>query len=391
MNYDKRSLAAHKKHQGKLEVRSRMPLRTKDDLSIAYTPGVAAVCYAIAKDKRLARTLTMKGRTVAVISDGSAILGLGNLGPEAALPVMEGKCALFKEFAGVDAFPLVLGTQDTEAIIATVKALAPTFGGINLEDIAAPRCFEIEERLKHELDIPVFHDDQHGTAIVVLAALINALRVTKKDMRTIRIVINGAGAAAVAIYRMLAKAGALRGNIIMLDSKGILHPDRARLRGYKQEIALETNRKSRTGDLSVALADADVFIGVSSADVLKPEWVSIMAEQPIVFALANPNPEIAYAAAKKTKIAVLGTGRSDHPNQINNVLAFPGIFKGALEVGATTITEEMKLAAAFALAKLVTKKELSAEFVIPRPFDKRVAKAVAVAVVGAWKKHGHTT
>lgn len=391
MNYDKRSLAAHKKHRGKLEMRSKLPLRTKDDLSIAYTPGVAAVCLAIAKDKRLAYTHTMKGRTVAVISDGSAILGLGNLGPEAALPVMEGKCALFKEFAGVDAIPLVLSTQDTEEIIAAVKAIAPTFGGINLEDIAAPRCFEIEERLKHELAIPVFHDDQHGTAIVVLAALLNALRVTKKDIKTIRVVMSGAGAAAVAIYRMLTRAGVLRGNVIMLDSKGILHPDRGGLRGYKKELALETNRKGRAGDLCAALPDADVFIGVSTADVLNAEWIESMADQPIVFALANPNPEISYAAAKKTKIAVLGMGRSDYPNQINNVLVFPGMFKGALAVGAATITEEMKLAAAYSLAKLVSSKKLSATCIIPKPLDKRVAKAVARAVGEAWKKYGHTT
>lgn len=390
MNYDKRSLAAHKKHQGKLEVHSKLPLRTKDDLSLAYTPGVAAVCLAIAKDKQLARTHTMKGRTVAVVSDGSAILGLGNLGPEAALPVMEGKCVLFKEFAGVDAVPLVLATQDTEEIIAAVKAVAPTFGGINLEDIAAPRCFEIEERLKQELNIPVFHDDQHGTAVVVLAALLNALRVTKKDIKLVRIVISGAGAAAVAIYRMLLRAGVLRGNVIMLDSKGILHPDRGGLRGYKQEIALETNRKGRTGGLSAALPGADVFIGVSSGNVLKPEWIDLMADKPIVFAMANPDPEIAYDAAKKTKIAVLGTGRSDFPNQINNVLAFPGIFKGALTAGAGTITEEMKLAAAHSLAKLVSQKELSATFIIPKPFDKRVAQAVARAVAQAWKKYGYS-
>jgi malate dehydrogenase (oxaloacetate-decarboxylating) len=390
MNYDKRSLAAHKKHQGKLEVHSRIPLRTRDDLSLAYTPGVAAVCLAIAKDKQLARTHTMKGRTVAVVSDGSAILGLGNLGPEAALPVMEGKCVLFKEFAGVDAVPLVLATQDTEEIIAAVKAVAPTFGGINLEDIAAPRCFEIEERLKQELDIPVFHDDQHGTAIVVLAALLNALRVTKKDIKLIRVVINGAGAAAVAIYRILLRAGVLRGNVIMLDSKGILHTERGGLRGYKQEIALETNRKGRVGGLSAALPGADVFIGVSSGNVLKAEWVEFMADKPIVFAMSNPDPEIAYDTAKKTKIAVMGTGRSDYPNQINNVLAFPGIFKGALAVGAATITEEMKLAAAHSLAKLVSSKELSATFIIPKPFDKRVAKTVARAVAQAWKKNGYT-
>jgi malate dehydrogenase (oxaloacetate-decarboxylating) len=388
MNYDKRSIALHKKHQGKLEVRSLVPLRNKADLSLAYTPGVAAVSLLIAGDKRLARAYTLKGRTVAVISDGSAVLGLGNLGPEAALPVMEGKCALFKQFAGVDAFPIVLKTQDTEEIITAIRAIAPTFGGINLEDISAPRCFEIEERLKHELDIPVFHDDQHGTAIVVLAALLNALRLLKKEIRTVRVVINGAGAAAVAIYRIFIRAGVMRGNIIMLDRKGILHPDRGGLRGYKQEIALETNRKGRMGDLPVALEGADVFVGASAANVLKPEWVELMGADPIVFALANPDPEIAYDVAKKTKIAVLGTGRSDYPNQINNVLAFPGIFHAVLKAGAPMITEEMKLAAAAAIAALVSAKKLSPDYIIPSPFDARVALAVSRAVVRAWKKHG---
>jgi malate dehydrogenase (oxaloacetate-decarboxylating) len=380
MNYDKQSLAAHKKHKGKIEVRSLVPLKNKDDLSIAYTPGVAAVCNAIALDKRLARTHTLKGRTVAVVSDGSAILGLGNLGPEAALPVMEGKAALFKHFAGVDAFPIVLDTQDTEEIIAAVKAIAPTFGGINLEDIAAPRCFEIEERLKRELDIPVFHDDQHGTAIVVTAALQNALRVVKKDARRVRVVINGAGAAAVAIYRMLVRSGVERANVIMLDSKGILHSERGGIRGYKQEISHETNREGRSGKLDVAIRGADVFIGVSAANVLTPLMVETMADKPIVFAMANPDPEIAYDEAKKTKIAVLGTGRSDYPNQINNVLAFPGIFRGALDAGAREITEEMKLAAAQAIAKLVSKMELKATYIIPKPFDPRVARVVAAAV-----------
>jgi malate dehydrogenase (oxaloacetate-decarboxylating) len=388
MNYDKRSIALHKKHKGKLEVHALVPLRNKADLSLAYTPGVAAVSLLIANDKRLARAYTLKGRTVAVISDGSAVLGLGNLGPEAALPVMEGKCALFKQFAGVDAFPIVLKTQDIEEIVAAIRTIAPTFGGINLEDISAPRCFEIEERLKHELDIPVFHDDQHGTAIVVLAALLNALRLLKKEIRTVRVVINGAGAAAVAIYRIFIRAGVMRGNIIMLDRKGILHPDRGGLRGYKQEIALETNRKGRMGDLPVALEGADVFIGASAANVLKPEWVELMGADPIVFALANPDPEIAYDAAKKTKIAVLGTGRSDYPNQINNVLAFPGIFHAVLKVGAPVITEEMKLAAATAIAALVSAQKLSPEYIIPSPFDARVALAVSRAVVRAWKKQG---
>jgi malate dehydrogenase (oxaloacetate-decarboxylating) len=328
--------------------------------------------------RRAARTHTLKGRTVAVISDGSAVLGLGNLGAEAALPVMEGKCALFKQFAGVDAFPLVLGTQDTEEIIAAVKAVAPTFGGINLEDIAAPRCFEIEERLRAELSIPVFHDDQHGTAVVVLAAFLNALRVTKRELRQTKVVINGAGAAAVAVYRMLILAGVERGNVIMLDSKGILHPDRGGIRGYKRAIAEETNRKSKSGGLAEAIPGADVFIGTSVADVLTPELVQLMADSPIVFALANPNPEIAYEVAKKTKIAVLGTGRSDFPNQINNSLAFPGIFRGALDHGVTRITDEMKLAAAHAIAKLVAQP--TAGKIVPDMFDARVAKAVAKVI-----------
>lgn len=386
MNYDKRSIASHKKNQGKIEIRSRVPLRNKEDLSIAYTPGVGAVSKAIAADKRLARTLTMKGRTVAVISDGSAVLGLGDLGPEAALPVMEGKAALFKAFANVDAFPLVLSVREVDDIVRAVKAIAPTFGGINLEDISAPRCFEIEERLRAELNIPVFHDDQHGTAIVVLAALTNALKLTKRKPQHTRVVINGAGAAAVAIYRILVASGIMRENVIMLDSKGILHPDRGGIRGYKQTIALETNRKLRKGDLSDALPGVDVFIGTSVANVLRPEWVELMAEQPIVFALANPDPEISCAAAKKTKIAVLGTGRSDYPNQINNVLAFPGVFRGALDASATHITEEMKLAAANAIAKLVSAKELDAEYILPKPFDKRVAPAVARAVSSVVKK-----
>lgn len=386
MNYDKRSIALHKKHKGKISVTSLVPLKTKDDLSLAYTPGVGAVSLLIAGDKRIARTHTLKGRTVAVISDGSAVLGLGNLGAEAALPVMEGKCALFKEFANVDAFPLVLSTQNTDEIVAAIKAIAPTFGGINLEDISAPRCFEIEERLRRELNIPVFHDDQHGTAIVVLAALINALKVVKKDMYRAKIVINGAGAAATAVYRICILAGVVRGNIIMLDSKGILHPDRGGIRGYKREIALETNRKGKEGGLAEALIEADVFIGTSVANVLTRELVELMADEPVVFALANPNPEIEYEVAKKTKIAVLGTGRSDYPNQINNVLAFPGIFRGALDVGAVAITEEMKVAAAHAIAKIVSKNELTALYIIPKPFDVRVVKAVASAVRLAWRK-----
>ena len=383
--YDKLSLARHKRYQGKLEMVSRFPLKNKDDLSIAYTPGVAAVSLAIAKDKRLARTLTWKGRTVVVVSDGSSVLGLGNLGPEAALPVMEGKAALFKEFADVDAVPIVLGTQDTEEIIAAVKAIAPGFSGINLEDIAAPRCFEIEERLRKMLDIPVFHDDQHGTAIVVLAALTNALRVVGKKLPEVKIVINGAGAAAIAIAKILIADGANREKMIMLDSKGILNPSRADLRGAKREIADQTNKLRITGVLPDALYGADVFIGVSVGGALKPEWTKRMREHAIVFAMANPTPELSFEDARRTKIAVFGTGRSDYPNQINNVLAFPGVFRGALDAKATAITEEMERAAARAIAGLIPPKKLRPDNIIPKPFDTRVAPAVASAVARAWK------
>ncbi|MEK7139989.1 MAG: NADP-dependent malic enzyme [Patescibacteria group bacterium] len=380
MNYSHHSIQKHGKHKGKIGIVSYFPLKTKEDLSIAYTPGVAAVSRHIAENPKAARTHTMKGRMIAVISDGSAILGLGNLGPEAALPVMEGKCALFKAFAGVDAFPIVLGTQDTEEIITAVKAIAPTFGGINLEDISAPRCFEIEERLKRELSTPVFHDDQHGTAIVVLAALINALKVVKKKLGDVRIVINGAGAAATATTKFLIYAGANPKNIRVLDTKGILALGREQMSPSKNELARLTNSKGERGNLKDALRNADVFIGMSAKNTLKPEWVAQMADKPIVFALANPDPEIDPKLAKKTKIAVFGTGRSDLPNQINNVLAFPGIFRGALDAEARDITNDMKLAAARAIASLVPTKKLSATYIIPDPFNKKVALAVARAV-----------
>jgi len=386
-NYAKRSIEKHKELRGKISIVSSFPLKTRDDLSIAYTPGVAAVSRYIAKNPKAARTHTMKGRMVAVISDGSAILGLGNLGPEAALPVMEGKCALFKAFANVDAFPIVLGTQNTEDIIAAVKAIAPTFGGINLEDISAPRCFEIEERLKKELSIPVFHDDQHGTAIVVFAALINALKVVKKKLANVRIVINGAGAAATAVTKFLIFAGADAKKIRVLDTKGILSLGREHMNHAKDGLARLTNLKGEKGELKDALKNADVFIGMSAKDVLNPEWIENMADKPIIFALANPDPEIDSKTVKKTKIAVFGTGRSDLPNQINNVLAFPGIFRGALDANARQITDEMKLAAARAIASLVSVKKLRATYIIPDPFDKRVSLAVARAV----KKTAHKT
>jgi malate dehydrogenase (oxaloacetate-decarboxylating) len=380
MDYNKKALALHKKHRGKMEIKSKVPLKTKVDLSTAYTPGVAEVCRLIHKNKKEANNYTLRGNTVAVITDGSAVLGLGNIGPYAAMPVMEGKAILFKEFADVDAFPICLDTQDPEKIIEIVKALAPTFGGINLEDISAPNCFYIEERLKKELDIPVFHDDQHGTAIVVLAALLNALKIVKKDLKNIKVVVNGAGAAATAITKLLIKAGVDACSVIMVDSKGSIHCGREGLNGSKSEMAKVTNCNNVVGSLEDAIIGADVFIGVSVSGALKKEWVEKMADKPIVFAMANPSPEISYEDAKKTKIAVFGTGRSDYPNQINNVLAFPGIFRGALDVGAKQISEEMKISASFAIASLVKKTELKNDYIIPSPFDRRVAKAVAKAV-----------
>jgi malate dehydrogenase (oxaloacetate-decarboxylating) len=381
MDYNKKSLALHKKHKGKIEIKSKVPLKTREDLSLAYTPGVAEVCRLIHNDQKQINAYTMRGNMVAVITDGSAVLGLGNIGPYAAMPVMEGKAALFKEFANVDAFPICLNTQDPERVIEMVKMLEPTFGGINLEDISAPNCFYIEERLKKEMNIPVFHDDQHGTAIVVLSALINALKIVKKDIKNIKVVVNGAGAAATAVSKLLIKAGVMAGKMIIVDSKGSIYDGREGLNSSKAEMAKITNKKKVSGLLDVAIQDADVFIGVSVAGALKKEWVEIMAEKPIVFAMANPNPEISYEDSKGTKIAVFGTGRSDYPNQINNVLVFPGIFRGALDSGATKITEDMKLAAAHAIASLVKKSELKKDYIIPSPLDRRVAKIVAKAVM----------
>ncbi len=374
------SLKLHQRRHGKLAIVSKVPLKTRQDLSLAYTPGVAEVCRQIAKHPKLVNDLTIKRNSVAVVTDGSAVLGLGNIGPTAALPVMEGKAILFKEFGGVDAYPICLDTQDTEEIISIVKAIAPGFGGINLEDISAPRCFEIEQRLKNELSIPIMHDDQHGTAIVVLAALINALKVVKKNPRSISVVINGAGSAAHAIAQLLMKYGVDGKKMIMVDSTGIIYRGRPKLTPVKKQLATVTNAKQRCGGLQEALVGADAFIGVSVADVLKSEWIPTMNKKPIVFAMANPNPEISYTAAKKTQIAVFGTGRSDYPNQINNVLVFPGIFRGALDAGATAITEKMKMAAAKAIANLVPTSKLSATNIIPSPLDRRVSKAVARAV-----------
>lgn len=380
MNYFEESLKLHKKLVGKLSILSKVSINSKEDLSLAYTPGVAEVCRLIAKDKSAVFTHTIKANSVAVVSDGSAVLGLGDIGPSAALPVMEGKAILFKEYADVDAYPICLDTQDTEEIIKTVKYLSVGFGGINLEDISAPRCFEIEKRLKDELDIPVMHDDQHGTAIVVLAALINSLKLVKKDIGIIKVVINGAGSAAIAICKLLVKYGLNEKNVVMLDSRGILNKERDDMNEFKQEIAEWTNGRDLSGNLSDALIDSDVFIGVSTANVLKAEWVDYMTDDPIVFAMANPDPEISMEEVKKTNIKIFGTGRSDYPNQINNVLAFPGIFRGALDVRAKGITEEMKIATAEAISSLVSDSELQVDYIIPSPSDKRVASVVAEAV-----------
>lgn len=362
---------------GKLEVKSRIPIKNRDDLSMAYTPGVARVCRAIHEDPESAFALTIRRNTVAVVSDGSAVLGLGNIGPKAAMPVMEGKAILFKEFGGVDAFPICLDTQDTEEVIAAVRAIAPTFGGINLEDISAPRCVEIEQRLEEELEIPVFHDDQHGTAIVVLAALTNALTVVEKTPENVRVVINGAGAAGTAIARLLLGWGIQ--DIIICDRVGAIHADRADLTDLKRWIAENTNHHRRNQSLQDALVGADVFIGVSSSNVLKQADVQRMAKDPIVFALANPDPEITPEEAG-SQVRVMATGRSDYPNQINNVLCFPGLFRGLLDVRAYRVSDEMKVAAAEAIAKIITPNELHPEYIVPSVFDRRVATAVAEAV-----------
>ncbi|MEG3909102.1 malic enzyme-like NAD(P)-binding protein [Microcoleus sp. w1-18aA5] len=365
---------------GKISVVSKISLKRQSDLAMAYTPGVGRICTAIANDPQQVYNLTIKQNTVAIVTDGSAVLGLGNLGPAAALPVMEGKAMLFKEFAGIDAFPICLNTQDTEEIIRTVQNIAPVFGGVNLEDISSPRCFEIEARLRETLDIPIFHDDQHGTAIVSLAALINALKIVKKTIAEVCIVINGAGAAGVAIARLLRKAGAQ--NIIMCDSKGVLSQDRTDMNPEKLEFAVPSS-----GTLEDAIAGADVFLGVSAPGVLTRSMVRSMAENPIVFAMANPIPEIQPELIMEDA-AIIATGRSDYPNQINNVLAFPGIFRGALDCKATTITPSMYLEAAYAIASLVSPSQLDKEHIIPSVFDERVAIAVAGAVQLAARSEG---
>ena len=370
------SLRFHKEHHGKLEVASKVPLVTRNDLSLAYTPGVGQVSVEIGKDPSLAREYTLKRNTIAIVSDGSAILGLGNLGPEAAIPVMEGKAILFKKFGNVDAFPICLATQDVEEIIETVKRIAPVFGGINLEDISAPRCFEIEERLRKELSIPVMHDDQHGTAIVVLAALINALALKKEKKENVSILVNGAGAAGTAIARLLLKYGF--GDVVVCDSKGAIHSDRPDLNPEKKALADITSRSERKGELAQVIAGTDIFIGVSKAHVLTEEMVRSMNPQPVILALANPVPEIMPDAAKAAGAFIIATGRSDFPNQVNNVLAFPGIFRGALDNGVRQFTDQLFIDAAERLASSV--KDPSPEKILPNVFDEGVAAAVAQAM-----------
>ena len=383
MTTNEKALLMHEKWNGKLETVSKTPVKTREDLAIAYTPGVAEPCKVIAKDKEAAYKYTMKANTVAVVSDGSAVLGLGNIGPYAAMPVMEGKAVLFKEFGNVNAVPICLDTQDTEEIIKAVTYLAPGFGGINLEDISAPRCFEIEERLKELLDIPVFHDDQHGTAIVVLAGVINALKVVGKKKEDCRVVVNGAGSAGVAITKLLLTYEFP--NIIMCDKVGIVSKDTEGLNWMQKKMTEVTNLNNETGSLADALKGADIFIGVSAPNIVTPEMVASMNRDSILFAMANPVPEIMPDVAKAAGARVVGTGRSDFPNQVNNVVAFPGIFKGALEGRATQITEEMKLAAAEAIAGLVPADKLSDDNIMPEAFDPQVAEVVADAV----KSHIH--
>lgn len=378
MNTSEKALFLHKKWQGKLETCAKSPVKNREDLALAYTPGVAEPCKEIAKDPDLAYTYTMKANTVAVVSDGSAVLGLGNIGPLAAMPVMEGKCVLFKEFGDVNAVPICLDTQDTEEIIKAVTWLAPGFGGINLEDISAPRCFEIEQRLKKTLSIPVFHDDQHGTAIVVLAGIINALKVTGKKKEDCRVVVNGAGSAGVAITKLLLTYGFP--HVTMCDRLGIIGRDYPDLNWMQQEMTKTTNLENKSGTLADAMKGADIFVGVSAPGIVTPKMVSAMNKDAILFAMANPVPEIMPDLAKAAGARIVGTGRSDFPNQINNVVAFPGIFKGALEGRATQITEEMKLAAAEAIAALVSPEELNEDFIMPQPFDPRVAQVVSQAV-----------
>ena len=387
MDYNQAALELHKRNKGKLETVSKVPVKNREDLSLAYTPGVAEPCRKIQANPDDVYTYTSKGNMVAVVTNGTAVLGLGDIGPKAALPVMEGKAVLFKEFGGVDAFPICLDTKDPEKIIEAVRLIAPSFGGINLEDIASPVCFQVEDILERELDIPVFHDDQHGTAVIVTASLLNALRLVGKDITKIHAVVNGPGAAGTAIIKMLRTVGVP--HIIAVDENGILYKSRGiGIQDHKAMLCEITNPEDIRGGLSEALVGADVFIGVSIAGALKPDMIRRMAKDPVVFAMANPVPEIMPEEAKKAGVAVIGTGRSDFPNQINNVLAFPGIFKGALSVRARNINNEMKAAAAYALADLISPEELNPDYIIPGAFDPRVAPAVAAAVAKAARDTG---
>lgn len=386
MSIKEQALKAHEEWKGKIEVISRAPVRNKEELSIAYTPGVAEPCLAISKDVNLSYTYTRRSNLVAVITDGTAVLGLGDIGPEAGMPVMEGKCVLFKTFADVDAFPLCIRSKNVDDIVNTVKLLAGSFGGVNLEDISAPRCFEIEKRLKEECDIPIFHDDQHGTAVVTVAAMINALKLVKKDIKDIEVVVNGSGAAGIAITKLLMSMGLKK--VILCDTKGAIYEGRDNLNPVKAEMAKISNLEKKKGMLKDVIVGADVFIGVSAPGVLTKEMVKTMAKDPIIFAMSNPVPEIMPDEAKEAGARVVGTGRSDFANQINNVLAFPGIFRGALDVRAKDINDEMKIAAAYAIASLIKDDELREDYVIPAPFDPRVAKAVAEAVAKAARETG---
>ena len=388
MDYAAESLKLHYDWQGKIEVTLRAPLETADDLSLAYTPGVAQPCLEIQKDVSKSYDLTRRGNLVAVITDGTAVLGLGDIGPEAGMPVMEGKCALFKRFGNVDAIPLCVRSKNVDEIVETVRLIAGSFGGVNLEDISAPRCFEIERRLKECCDIPIFHDDQHGTAVVTLAAMLNALKLVGKDIHDIRVVTSGAGAAGLAIIRLLIAMGLDPHHVILCDRHGAIYEGRDDLNPQKEEMAKITTRGHKAGTLAEMLVDADVFIGVSAPHCVTPEMVKSMAKDPIIFAMANPTPEIMPDEALAAGAAVMGTGRSDFPNQINNVLAFPGIFRGALDVRASDINDAMKIAAAKAIADFVTPEKLSAEYIIPSPLEEGVSAAVAKAVAQAAKDTG---
>ncbi|MDE7360308.1 MAG: NADP-dependent malic enzyme [Oscillospiraceae bacterium] len=388
MDIKEQALKKHYDWQGKIEVVSRAPIETREDLSLAYTPGVAQPCLEIAENPELSYKLTRRSNLVAVITDGTAVLGLGDIGGLAGMPVMEGKCCLFKEFGGVDAFPLCVKSKDPDEIVRTIELISDSFGGINLEDISAPRCFEIEAKLKERLDIPVFHDDQHGTAIVVGAALMNAVKLAGKKLADITVVINGAGSAGIAIGKFLLKLGI--GNLIMVDIGGIINRDEAYDNPAHAEMSKITNKNNVKGGLADAMRGADVFVGVSKPNLVTPEMVKSMADKPVLFPMANPNPEITYDLAKESGAFIVGTGRSDYPNQINNVLVFPGVFKGALSVRAKAITEEMKLAAAHAIAALVTDDKLAVDYIIPSALDKSVAAAVAKAVADEWTRTEHS-